>query len=71
VFVLGKPVLFEGKARSLLIWELLTGAPLEWALASLTLDRLERLSRDKRSSLLGTLINYDLKKFYNIVPRFK
>jgi hypothetical protein len=30
--------------------------------------RLERLSRDKHSSLLRSLANYDRKKFYNIGP---
>ena len=30
--------------------------------------RLERLVRNKHSSLLGTLVNYDHKKFYNIGP---
>jgi hypothetical protein len=30
---------------------------------------LERLARDKHSSLLQTLVNYVRKKFYNIGPR--
>ena len=28
--------------------------------------RLERLARGKRSSLIQKLVNYDLKKFYNV-----
>ncbi len=32
--------------------------------------RLERLDRDKRSSLLRTLVNYGRKKFYSIEPWF-
>jgi hypothetical protein len=31
---------------------------------------LEKLARDKRSSLLRILINYDGKKFYNFDDRF-
>jgi hypothetical protein len=31
--------------------------------------RLERLARDKRSSLLRTSVNYGRKKFYNVGPR--
>ncbi len=31
--------------------------------------RLEIPAKDKHSSLLGTLVNYDEKKFYNIGPR--
>jgi hypothetical protein len=31
--------------------------------------RLERLSRDKRFSLLQKFVNYRRKKFYNIDPR--
>jgi hypothetical protein len=31
--------------------------------------RLERLARDKRCSLLQTVVTYGHKKFYNIVPR--
>ncbi len=30
--------------------------------------RLERLARDKHSSLLLTLVNYECKKFFNIGP---
>jgi hypothetical protein len=32
-------------------------------------NKLERLARDKHSSLLQTLINYGRKKFYNNGPR--
>jgi hypothetical protein len=40
------------------------------------LTRLERLSKDKHSSLLQTFENYGLKKFYNIdtwssIPKFQ
>jgi len=31
--------------------------------------KLERLARDKHSSLLRTFVNYDRKLFYNIEPR--
>ena len=32
---------------------------------------LEKIARDKHSSLLGTLVNYRPKKFYIIGPRFE
>jgi len=31
--------------------------------------RLEKLARDKHSSLLRTFVNYGHKKFYNVEPR--
>ncbi len=34
----------------------------------LTLDKLERLERDKHFSLLRTFVNYGRKKFYNVGP---
>jgi hypothetical protein len=44
---------------------------LGWA-PSLThehLTRLEKLARDKHSNLSQAFVNYDRKKFYNILPR--
>jgi hypothetical protein len=52
--------------------EHLEDAPLKGRLPAHTrkrYTRLERLARDKHSSLLRTLINYGRKKFYNIGPR--
>ncbi len=37
--------------------------------ASKHLTRLERLAKDKHSSLLQAFVNYDRKKFYNIGPK--
>jgi hypothetical protein len=42
------------------------GSPLKGRL--LAFPKPERLARDKHSSLFRTLVNYDLKKFYNIGP---
>ncbi len=36
--------------------------------ASLVLDRLDWLARDKHSCPLRTFVNYSRKKFYEIVP---
>ena len=33
------------------------------------LTRLEKLARDKRSSLLRTFVNYGHKKLYNVGPK--
>ncbi len=63
--------MFVGKARSLPK----SGAPKRcfiWAGSGSThkLTRLERLGRDKPSSLLRKFVNYERKKFYNIGPWF-
>jgi hypothetical protein len=64
-------LMFVGKARSLL----LSGAcercfiHLGSSLTSKHETRLERLARDKHSSLLRKSVNYGQKKFYNIGPR--
>jgi hypothetical protein len=63
--------MFVGKARGLL----LSGAPekgFTQVCSSLTCKyytRLEKLARDKRSTLLQKFVTYDSKKFYNIGPR--
>jgi hypothetical protein len=48
--------------------EHLKGASLRWAQALLENTRLERIARDKRSSLLRKVVTYDRNKFYNIGP---
>jgi len=48
----------------------LSGTPLYGKLLALPTNiRLERLARDKHSSLLRKLVNYGRKKLYNIGPR--
>jgi hypothetical protein len=62
--------MFVGKARGLFSEES-SGKVLQSVKlkpASQTSDRLERPARDKRSSLLGTFVNYASKKSYNIGP---
>jgi hypothetical protein len=63
VFVLGRPLqstlMFESNVRSL---------PEAPGLNRKQKTRLERLARDKNSSLFGPLVNYGRKKFYNIGP---
>ncbi len=52
--------------------EIVSGAPLLGRLLALPTKhkiRLERLARDKRSSLLPKFVNYVRKKFYDIGPQ--
>jgi hypothetical protein len=64
-------LLFFGKARSLP----LSAAPercFTWVFSCLTCKHytiLERLARDKHSSLVQKIVTYGCKKFYNIGPR--
>jgi hypothetical protein len=73
VFVPGKPnfqpgLMFTGKSRAYP-----NEAPLRLApgFTHKHCTRLERLARDKHSSLLRKFVNYNCKKFYNIGPRLQ
>ncbi len=59
---------FVGNTRSLPKKDHLKGAPIELALAlpSNSKTLLERVSKDKPSSLLGLVVSDEGKKFYNI-----
>jgi hypothetical protein len=62
--------MFEGKARNL-TKSGAHGRCFTWAGFSLTREhqaRLERLAREKRSSLLQKFVKYVFKKFYKIWP---
>jgi hypothetical protein len=66
-------LMLEGKARSLPY----RGVPerysarLGYCLTRKHYTRLERLARDKYTTLLRPLLNYGHRKFYNIECRFK
>ncbi len=77
MFVPGKPlqpsVMFTIKAE-----DYLNGAPLKKSTLILFNQgypkheaRLEKLARDKHSSLLQRFVTYGRKKFYNIMPRLR
>ncbi len=74
MFVHRKPfqpsLMFVGKARSLPESGVLFGCSTQvgYSLTHKHQSRLERLARDKHSSLLRTFVNYGRKKFYNVDP---
>ncbi len=75
MFVIEKPflpsLLFVDKVITYLIEEPLRCSSLEKApgLAHKHQTKLERLAKNKHSSLLRKFVNYEEKKFYNIGPR--
>ncbi len=77
MFVPGKPfrpsLMFVGKAKAYARVEQLkcTSLVLGPGLSYKHWTRLERLVRDKHSSLLRKFVNYDRKEFYNIGPRWQ
>jgi hypothetical protein len=62
--------MFAGEAKSLPTFQVLRSRVGSWPHLQ-TLDWLERLARDKHSSILRKSVNYGCKKLYRIGPWLK